>query len=181
VCEPVKAIVQGEAERSPDGASDLGALARTYRLRAFHFALQLVGNRDDAMDVTQEAFLRLHRHWQRRDPERPFAPWLYSIVRNLAIDLHRRRATRGNQEGDVEGRDEGPGPEILAEQSEQKAAVWRAISALPGPLREVVILRHLHGLSYSEIAEAAGVPVTTVNNRLHDARERLRQQLQGCL
>jgi RNA polymerase sigma-70 factor, ECF subfamily len=160
---------------------DLGTLARTYKLRAFHFALQLVGNRDDAMDLTQEAFLRLHRHWHRRDRSRPFGPWLYSVVRNLAIDLLRKRGAEARRDGHLPPSDDGPGPEVLAEQAEVKAEVWRAISRLPREQREVVILRHLHGMTYAEIAATVGVPVTTVTNRLHDGRERLRLELRGSV
>ena len=69
-------------------------LFRQYRGRAYHYAFQSLGNSEDAMDVTQEAFLRIHRHWGRRDQSRPFGPWLYSVVRNLAIDVIRRRSTR---------------------------------------------------------------------------------------
>ena len=74
--------------------TEFAGLFREYKLKAYHYALQTVGNAEDAMDVTQEAFLRLHRHWHRRDCSRPFAPWLYSVVRNLAIDLLRKRNTR---------------------------------------------------------------------------------------
>jgi RNA polymerase sigma-70 factor (ECF subfamily) len=160
-------------------ADDLTAVVREYRVRAYHFALQMLGNSEDALDVTQEAFLRLHRHWHRRDPARPLAPWLYSILRNLAIDLLRRRASL--KEDPLEAAPErasGAGPEILAERSEIKARVWEAIRRLPAAQKEVVILRDLHGLTYAEIAEALNVPVSTVNSRLHDARDALRRKLE---
>ncbi len=157
-------------------------LVREHRSRAFYFALQMVGNREDAMDITQEAFLRLHRHWHRRDPERPFAPWMYAIVRNLAIDFLRKRKSRRETDLDAAANHPaGAGPEVLAEQSEVKAAVWKAINQLPPAQREVVILRELHGLSYAEIAEVTGEPVTAINSRLHDAREKLRSKLERYL
>lgn len=159
-------------------ANELPALVEQYWLRTFHFALQLVGNREDAMDVTQDAFLRLHRTWHRRDTTRPFAPWFYAIVRNLAIDLLRKRTSR--REVDYSKAPEmssGPGPEVLAERTELKTKAWEAISRLPQPQREVLILRDLHGFSYAEIAETIGVPASTVNARLHHARETLRSKL----
>lgn len=163
-------------------SDEFTALVKQYRLRAFHFALQMVGNREDALDLTQEAFLRLHRHWHRRDPARPFAPWFYSILRNLAIDLLRKRTSL--KEDDLEAAPErgaGLGPEALAEQNELKALVWRAIGHLPPALREVVVLKDLHGFTYAEIAHTLGIPVTTVTSRLHDARERLRRKLERYL
>jgi len=159
-------------------SGDLVALFNEYKLRAFHFALQMVGNREDAMDLTQEAFLRLHRHWDRRDTSRPLAPWLYAVLRNLAIDLLRRRSSHKECDA-AEATEEsaGPGPEVLAAQNELTARVWRAIRRLPQEQREALLLRDWHGLSYAEIAQALGVHVTTVNSRLHDAREKLRSQL----
>jgi RNA polymerase sigma-70 factor (ECF subfamily) len=160
-------------------ADDLSAVVREYRVRAFHFALQLLGNPEDALDVTQEAFLRLHRHWHRRDRSRPLGPWLYSILRNLAIDQIRKRSTwREDPIENAPRESAGPGPEALAETGELKAMVWKAINELPPAYREVVILRDLHGLTYAEIAEVLGVPSTTVNSRLHDAREALRRTLE---
>lgn len=167
-----------EVEAGPD---ELGALARDYGPRAFRFALQIVGNRDEAMDVVQEAFLRLHRHWGRRDPSRPLAPWLYAIVRNLGVDVLRRRSTHAAEEAGPEVADGGPGPEVLLERSQQRTALWAAIGRLPVAMREVFLLRELHGLSYAEIGEVLGVPVSTVNNRLHDARVRLRSDLRQLL
>jgi RNA polymerase sigma-70 factor (ECF subfamily) len=180
VIAPVQQLQLGT--RVSSQADEFTALVKQYRVRAFHFALQMVGNSEDAMDVTQEAFLRLHRHWHRRDPARPFAPWFYSILRNLAIDLLRKRTSL--REDGLEAAPElqaGPGPEVLAEQNELKVRVWRAIGQLPPALREVVILKDLHGLTYAEIAHTAGIPVTTVTSRLHDARERLRRKLERYL
>jgi len=159
-------------------ADEFSRLVGEYRLRAFHFALQIVGNREDAMDVTQDAFIKVHRNWSRRDPNRPFAPWFYAILRNVAIDFLRKRASRREEEPeaapDVSTR---PGPELLAEKSQIKEKVWLALSQLPEAQREVVVLRDLHGFAYKEIAEITGQSVTTVNSRLHDAREALRRKL----
>ncbi len=163
-----------EVETGPD---ELGALAREYAPRAYRFALQIVGDSDEAMDVVQDAFLRLHRHWHRRDPSRPLAPWLYAIVRNLALDVLRRRSAHRAEEAGPEMADGAPGPEVLLERSQQRTAIWAAIGRLPIALREVFVLREMHGLSYAEIGEVLGVPASTVNNRLHDARVRLRSDL----
>ena len=173
------AVMELAMSRNPEKDGDF---FERYQLRAFHYALQILGNREDAMDVTQEAFLRVHRCGHRRDSSRPFAPWFYAILRNLAIDQLRRRKAR--KEAPAENVPEmlaGPGPEVLAERSELKVKVWESISRLPEMQREVVILRDLHGLTYAEIGETLGVPLSTVKSRLHDARERLRRRLEGYL
>jgi RNA polymerase sigma-70 factor (ECF subfamily) len=174
-------MVQAEMSKGAE-VDEFAGLVRDYKLRAFHFALQMVGHTEDAMDLTQEAFIRVHRHWNRRDRSRPFAPWFYSILRNLAIDLLRKRTSLREEALEAaKVEPAGPGPEILAEQSELKARVWKAISGLPQAQREVVILRDLHGFTYAEIAETLGVPVSTVTSRLHDGRERLRSRLEKYL
>lgn len=158
-------------------------LVREYRLRAFHFAVQIVGNREDAMDLTQEAFLKVHRNWSRRDPNRPFGPWFYTILRNLAIDFLRKRTSRREEDEEKapSAVSHRPGPELLAEKEQLKEKVWLAINQLPEHQKEVVVLRDLHGFSYKEIAEIIGESTTTVNSRLHDARETLRRKLRGYL
>ncbi len=179
----MSALSQAEvsvATKAP--VDEFSTLVEQYRLRAFHFALQLVGDREDAMDLTQEAFIKVHRNWQRRDPTRPFGPWFFTILRNLAIDLLRKRSTR--KEDAVEEFYQAsprPGPQALAEKSEVQEKVWLAINQLSEDQREVVVLRDLQGFSYKEIAEIIGESTTTVNSRLHDAREILRRKLRGYL
>ena len=165
----------------PEG--DFVDLFSEYRLKAFHYALQMVGNPDDAMDVTQDAFLKLHRHWHRRDPDRAFAPWMYAVVRNVAIDLLRKRSVHRETGLDSAAaeRSSVPSPELEASRGELKAQLWREIRRLPDLQREALLLRDWHGLSYTEIAEATGANVTTINSRLHDARARLRERMRRQL
>lgn len=148
-----------------------------YRARAFAFLLQMVGNRDDAMDLLQEGFLRLHTKWHLRDPDRPFAPWMYQVFRNLAIDHLRKRSRRHVYELDPERHSNASGRvrPLL------KLQLWNAINELPAEQREVFILRELHGLSYAEIGEVTHASATTVTTRLHHARQKLRKQLRGYL
>jgi RNA polymerase sigma-70 factor, ECF subfamily len=177
--------------------SDLVELFRQYKSRAFQYAYQMLGDREDALDVTQEAFLRVHKHWSRRNADQPVAPWLYSIVRNLAIDVIRKRGVRQEQdcgEEELEWRSAAAATaaggassrmaangEIQASKEELASKLRAAILALPGELREVLILREWHGLDYSSIARTLGVPATTVTGRLHLARQRLREQFRRYL
>ena len=128
-------------------AAAFTAFFNQYRRRAFAFALQLSGNREDAMDLAQEAFLRLHRQWGRGDPPQPLVPWFYKVLRHLAIDLLRKRAA--GRECAVEPllvACSAPSPEAAAASRELTARVWRAIGALPLNQREAVLLRDWHGL-----------------------------------
>ncbi len=169
------AAVEGSAAEQDQA---LAAFFQQHKRRAYLFALQMVGDPDDAMELTQEAFLRLHRDWARRDASQPAAPWLYAVLRNLAIDLLRRRAVRAPaaHPADQEA-SPSPDPEVLAERQQLSQALWRAIQRLPEPQREALLLRDFHGLSYAEIARVTGSTPSLVASRLHDARERLRRQL----
>jgi RNA polymerase sigma-70 factor (ECF subfamily) len=177
----IEAAIVGVELKEPEAAQFV-ELFEQHRLRAYHYALQMVGNPDDALELTQEAFLRLHRHWRRRDASRPFLPWMYSVVRHLAIDLLRKRSTRRECELDAATEAAAAAtPEKDSARRELSARLWDEIRRLPPWQREVLLLRDWHGLSYAEIAEATGVSVTTVNSRLHDARTRLRERLRRYL
>jgi|YNPNPStandDraft_1061719.scaffolds.fasta_scaffold03922_8 RNA polymerase sigma factor (sigma-70 family) len=171
------------SEAALEGASagqavTLAAFFQQHKRRAYQFALQMVGDPDDAMELTQEAFLRLHRHWKGRDPGRPAKAWMYAVLRNLAIDLLRKRAVRQQAEGAApEEAAGGPGPEALAARRELSAAIRQAIERLPVAQREVLLLKDFHGLSYAEIARVTGATPALVASRLHDARQRLRRRL----
>jgi RNA polymerase sigma-70 factor (ECF subfamily) len=141
----------------------------------------MVGNREDAMDLTQEAFLRVHRNWARRNPEGPLTPWFYRILRNVAIDHLRKRASRKEYALDNMIETETNDLTSLEEQTELRRVLWQAIGKLPEAQREVVVLRDVHGRSYAEIGSAVGIPSTTVATRLHHAREKLRHKLERYL
>ena len=167
------------------GRAALDELARRMRGPAYVLALQLVGNRDDALDIAQDALLRLFQHLGRVAPERPVRPWLFAIVRNRARDLWRSRAARPSESLDAR-------PDVAAHLTatagdpEQQAArrqrarrVWAAIGALSHAHREIVVLRDFHDLAYAEIAEVLGIPAGTVMSRLHAARAALRAGLEA--
>ena len=160
------------------------ALARRHRRAAYLLALQLLGNRDDAMDVTQDAMLRFFTTLKSFDATRRVQPWLFAIVRNQVRDLWRRRQRRP---ADAIGESDAligqlaapqPGPEADLHRRELKERVWRALAALPAEKREIIVLRDFHDLSYSDIAQVLGIPIGTVMSRLHGARRRLRAQLE---
>lgn len=154
-----------------------GLLVRSYMRRAYAAALKLTGNREDALDASQEAFVKAWRAIARFEVGRPFYPWLYRILRNLCFDQHRRKRIRPRDgiEGDV--RDPGAGPEALARREEAKGEVWAAIRRLSERDREIIVLRHFQHLSYREIADALGIPQGTVMSRLFAARQRLKKEL----
>jgi RNA polymerase sigma-70 factor (ECF subfamily) len=164
-------------------------LAQRYRQAAFVLALQMLGNRHDAMDVAQDAMLRFFTSLNSFDRERSIRPWLFAIVRNQVRDLWRRRkrrpGDRAGEAGEALARhlvDPTPNPEAGLRRTELQQRVWHAIAALPPAKREVIVLRDFHDLSYSDIAGVLEIPIGTVMSRLHGARRQLRARLDegGC-
>lgn len=179
---PVEADLVCRARRGDAPARE--QLATLHRSSAYVLALQLLGNREDALDVTQDAMLRFFTTLHRFDVQRPVRPWLLRIVRNRAQDLHRRRRVRRHEsleEIDVEGvvREQAIDLTVDLERdlafAQLRRRLWRALGALPRQQREIVVLRDYQELSYAEIAERLAIPLGTVMSRLHAARKRLRE------
>lgn len=165
-------------------------LVRRYRRLVYSVALQLLGNREDALDVAQDTLLRFFSRLGRFETHRPVKPWLLTIARNRARDLLRRRRVRRTEPlpgADQEERfrpeliDASAGPEDASRQAELKRQIWGALGSLPPEQREILVLRDYQDLSYSEIAAVLAVPVGTVMSRLHRARKALGRQLEGLL
>ena len=158
-------------------------LAREHRQATYIFALQLVGNVDDAMDLAQEAMLRFFSTLDRFQADRAVRPWLFAIVRNLARDFWRRGKLRRHRSLDENVpdlsralADTSANPEQLTIAEERRQRLWHAVSLLPGPKREILVLRDFHDLSYTEIAHVLEIPIGTVMSRLHAARKKLRAE-----
>jgi RNA polymerase sigma-70 factor (ECF subfamily) len=152
---------------------------------------RVVRSEEEAQDICQEAFLKAYRGLTSFKQESRFSSWLYQIALNLSRDRLRRRKTRhwvsldDVDEASVTGPRRAPAEaERLVEVLEIQERVASAVAALPDEQREAVILKEYQGLTFLEIAEIQGVPVSTVKTRLYRGlsvlRERLvRQGLEG--
>lgn len=152
----------------------LAALVKLHQLKALLTAYGILGDRAAAEDVVSDAFLRVVDRIAAFHRERPFEPWFYRIVVNLAID-YRRKARRS------ETRSEMP-PERSAASAELDARELRILMAeqiadLPRPERAVLVLRYYLDMDEATMATVLDCPVGTVKSRLHRARERLRVSL----
>jgi RNA polymerase sigma-70 factor (ECF subfamily) len=175
--ELVSLARSGDAEASNE-------LVRRHRAAAFRFALQLTGNREDALDVTQDAMLRFVDTLELFDSRRPVRPWLFRIVRNKAYDLGRRQKVRRAEsldelleKGMPAPAQAAPHPVEAFELEELRQRVWRALVSLSEKQREILVLREYQDLSYGEISEVLAIPTGTVMSRLHRARQALRYLL----
>jgi len=176
-----KAVI-ARAQRGDTNA--FGTLVRVYQRRAYAAAYGVVGNRDDALELAQEAFIRAFRAIGRFDAKLPFYPWLHRIVRNTCLNHLKQRKRRGESslesltEDGFEFPETTTGPEEAAELASLRDAIRKAMGGLTPPQREILELRHLLELSYSEISEQLGVPIGTVMSRLHGARKAMRLVLE---
>ena len=166
--------------RRGDPRSFEEVVRRTHR-HVYTQALRLVGDRKDAEDVAQDAYLRVFRSLKGFRGDAQFETWLYRIVANAAMSHLRRRRRFGDVLTEPE---DGPPPEIAStartdDQAVDRQALQEALEALPLSLRTVVVLKDIYGLSCQEIGDQIGVSEGAVKVRLHRARRRLKLTLLG--
>lgn len=169
---------------APDDHGDFDAIVRTYERRVYNLACQMLGDREEARDATQEIFLRVHQNLESFRFEAKFSTWLYRLAMNYLLS-YRRRWLRTRFEGLGEliasrGHEPvftGPEPEQQVLDQEQAEAVRRSIAKLPPKLRAALVLKDLQGLSYAEISNVLGVTEGTVASRLNAARSQLARRL----
>lgn len=154
-----------------------GKVFRIHRDRAYGLALQYTRNKEDALDVVQDAFIRAYVNLGKFDLQKDFGPWLLTIVRNLAIDLLRkRRRTAADELPEV--MPDKPG-RVRADDKLLRKEVWNKLMQLAPDHREIVFLKDYQGHSYAEIAEILSIPIGTVMSRLHHARKNLASAVKG--
>lgn len=137
----------------------------------------------DAEDLAQDTFVRAFVHFERFDPERPVLPWLIAIARRLCLDLLRRRKVMANAETMLPTRPSAPpvpNPEGEASLREQLGRLERALDELDEGPREAIILFHIEGMSYRDIAAALEVPLGTVMTWLHRGRAKLKRAVEDA-
>lgn len=161
------------------GAGALEALVRRHHAPLLAHLYRLVGDRALAEDLAQETFLRLVREAQAYRYPRPFAPWLYTIARNLARNhwqsAYHRRVAVGSEAAAVPT--DAPDPAAWLERAEERAGLRAALAALSFEQREVLSLRYGRGLPVEEAAALLGLPPGTVKSRTFAALRRLRALL----
>jgi RNA polymerase sigma-70 factor, ECF subfamily len=181
--ERVAAIQQGDLAAFKE-------LVERYQKRVYAIAFGIVQNHDDAMDISQEVFVKVHRSLKNFKGQSRFYTWLYRIAVNLSIDFHRKQKRfRSVSIEDAPASNFAEGPNVqkqetadsILAQKELDAAVHRALRSLTPDHRAAMILREIEGRSYREISEILGCSIGTVMSRLHYARQRLRGLLKPFL
>ena len=166
-------------------------LVTEHQRMVYHLALHMLGDHEEALDLSQEVFLNVFRTIGRFRGQSALKTWIYRIVINQARNRQRwwRRRHRAEQvsleerletHGDLPSATDLAEPDRMFSQKELATRIWDALARLPFDQRTVMVLREIDGLSYDEIAFSLGVAVGTVKSRLTRAREALRAQLRGA-
>ena len=166
-------------------------IVRRYQQPVVNYVGRMVGERELALDISQDVFLKAYAALASYRPQYKFSTWLFKIASNYLIDFWRKKkiATVSIDQPQGAGSDgeEGPTLQVAAEDpsverqyelGELRGRLETAIGRLPAALRELFVWRHVNGLSYEEMAEIKGIPVGTVKNRVFQAKETLKTMLE---
>jgi len=162
-------------------------LFRKYQTYVYNISLGMLCNSEDAADITQETFLRLHRSLGSFRGDASFSTWLYRVAVNLCItELRRRGRHRFEFLDEVAHEEERPGAEELEsdpteaiEQEEERRVVHQVLRMLPPDYRAVMVLRHFQQLAYEEIADVLGLSLSQVKTRLFRARKMFKDRFEA--
>lgn len=173
--EDDEAALVENVRRGDAGAFD--ALVERYMQRAFGVSYRLLGNREDAEDLVQEAFITVLRKIDTFERGRAFSPWFFRVLVNRGLNARKARALRTTDELPEHAAAGGASPERAAERAELRGRLRAAMDGLPERQRVIVELFELEGFGSGEIAEILEISDGTVRWHLHEARKTLRQAL----
>jgi RNA polymerase sigma-70 factor, ECF subfamily len=158
-----------------------------YQHKLYQICYRMLGNKQEAEDITQEAFIRAYINLHTFDQKRKFSTWIYRIATNLCIDRIRKKKPDYYLDAEVAGTEgldmysqiaiDEALPEEQLEKMELQDRIQYEISRLPEKYRSVIVLKYIEELSLQEISEILDMPLGTVKTRIHRGREALRQQL----
>lgn len=188
--QPDEAIVE-EFKKTLD-PSLFKLLIRRYQNRIFNSAYRMLGSREEAEEVVQETFLKMHQNLGSFRAEASFNSWIFRICHNVCVDVLRTRQRRrgitvvsfnsrsagDDGEGDSfvhQVADDRPEPQRILDMKEEGAMVAECLQKLPDSQRAVLVLHDIDGFSYQEIADIVGEKIGTVRSRLHYGRLKLKE------
>lgn len=159
-------------------------LVKVYQTPIYNLAYRILGNRFEAEEAAQEAFIRAYRHLDSYDPGRPFSSWVFSIASHYCIDRLRRRRIdwlplREEIAEPARLASASPNPEVVVTERDREAWIQALMNALSPTDRAALTLHYWYDCSYKEIAEVLDLTVSAVKSRLYRARRALAEQMEG--
>ncbi|MBN1255949.1 MAG: sigma-70 family RNA polymerase sigma factor [Deltaproteobacteria bacterium] len=167
--ELIERVQRGEKDAFQD-------LMAPYQRKIYSLLYGMVWNREDALELTQEVFVKAYRSIRSFRMASSFYTWVYRIAVNLALDFRRRRGKHIEIQREVDPpSNRGPDSSLLRKELNEK--IRMSMATLPPHQRVALLLREVEGLTYKEIAKVMGCRLGTVMSRLHYAREEMRRAL----
>lgn len=163
--DALRAVAQGDKEAYQ-------VIVKKYKWAAYYVAVGFVKNCQDALDISQEAFIRAFYKIKKFDQSKAFYPWFYKLLKNLCLDHLRRSHVMSDIPIENMGVFEDTHKNL-----ELRDRLWEGIEKLPFAQREVIILKYFHQYSYKEIAQVIQTPIGTVMSSLYYAKKKLKKIL----
>lgn len=164
-----------------------GELIELYQHKVYQICLRMIGNRQEAEDLAQEAFLRAYLNIESYNIEKKFSSWLFRIATNLTIDRLRKKKADYYLDAEIAGAEgitmyaqlaaDEELPEDQVVSLELQETIQNEIMRLPPKYRSAIVLKYVEDFSLKEISEILNIPVATVKTRIHRGREALRKRL----
>lgn len=184
----MEAIVKKRINQVKKGDQNaFGEIVEIYKNKVYQLCYRMLGNRYEAEDVAQEAFIRAFTNINSFNQDLKFSTWIYRIATNLCIDRIRKKKPDFYLDAEVSGTNgltmyskiasETELPETELESMELQESVQKEILKLPEKYRSVIVLKYIEELSLNEISKILGLPLGTVKTRIHRGREALRRSL----
>ncbi|WP_428910431.1 RNA polymerase sigma factor SigW [Niallia sp. Krafla_26] len=177
----IKQVIKGDQNA-------FGEIVEMYKDKVFQISYRILGNRHEAEDIAQEAFVRAYVNIRSYNSDYKFSTWLFRITTNLCIDRIRKKKPDYYLDAEVAGTEgltmysQIPSstrlPEDDVESLELQDTIQKEIMKLPEKYRSVIVLKYIEELSLNEISEILEMPLGTVKTRIHRGREALRKRLQ---
>ncbi len=184
----METIIKNRIRQIKNGdQSAFAEIVEFYKDKVFQISYRMLGNRHEAEDIAQEAFIRAYVNIHSYDMNKKFSTWLYRIATNLSIDRIRKKKPDYYLDAEIAGSDgltmysqvaaDAALPEDELETMELQEQIQAEILKLPEKYRSVIVLKYIEEFSLKEIGEILDLPIGTVKTRIHRGREALRNQL----
>jgi RNA polymerase sigma-70 factor, ECF subfamily len=152
-----------------------------YKRRAYFIAFGFVGSKDDAYDLSQDAFIKAFKHLKKFDTNKRFFTWFYKILKNNCLNFIRNRKDNFISDelfiNQISSEYEAQ-PDIHNEKLEMQRFLWQSIETLNPELKEIILLKEFEEMTYKDISKLLEIPIGTVMSRLYSARKMLKNKME---